>query len=67
MRIVKIVVKGEYPYKCVDCGYGYVGGGHGVCRALSFTGESPQKVDMEIYRSGRPLWCPLVKQKDGEE
>jgi len=55
MRIVKVVVT-ELPKGCIDCDYAQ----NAYC---FFTEKMIYTQDWD----NRPTWCPLVKQKDGEE
>ena len=65
MRIVKVVVT-ELPEKCWDCPFPFGGNDHPgwQCSIMEMVDNSQV---WDISDESRPTWCPLVKQKDGEE
>jgi hypothetical protein len=66
MRIEEIRISGELPKSCLQCllprvRHFWGGGMDGKCIATD------RDITPEINNGVRPTWCPLVKQKDGEE
>ena len=66
MRIVKVLIEGELPKRCYSCKLFETKSFefpkyYGKCRAA---GRSRK---FSMLSNSRPTWCPLVKQKGGEE
>lgn len=63
MRIVKVVIEGEFPESCRKCNlatikYFYGGGLEGSCLATNMD------ITKSIENDCRPDWCPLVKESE---
>lgn len=61
MKVIRVVVD-ELPESCGDCVHGCHNGVNGRCSVFGIVTLPPKIIDVDIYETSRPDWCPLEDQ-----